>query len=227
MKKKLIVLSGAGISAESGIATFRDADGLWHGHRIEDVASPEGFAKNPSLVLDFYNQRRRNCLEAQPNAAHIGLAKLESNFDITVITQNVDDLHERGGSSKVIHLHGELLKKCSTKNQSITYPYETDIQVGDKAPDGGDFRPFIVWFGEAVPKIDEAIDAAKQADIFVIVGTSLLVYPAAGLAQYVPYNCPIYIIDKNIPSFGNLQNVIVIEEKATLGVEKLTQLLLQ
>jgi NAD-dependent deacetylase len=225
-KQKIVILTGAGISAESGISTFRDSDGLWHGHKIEDVASPEGFRNNPQLVLDFYNQRRTNCIEAQPNNAHLGLVKLEEKYEVTIVTQNVDDLHERGGSSNVIHLHGELLKKRSTSNEFKTFPYQEDIKVGDLAPDGGFYRPFIVWFGEAVPKMDLAIEAASKADVFIIIGTSLLVYPAAGLAEYTPIHCNLFIIDKNIPTLTQINSITKIEEKATEGVSQLLKILL-
>ena len=198
MKKKLVVLTGAGMSAESGISTFRDANGLWENYRVEDVATPEGFARNPELVLDFYNQRRRELLKTEPNAGHYGLAALEKEFDVRIITQNIDNLHERAGSTHVIHLHGELMKSCSVKDLETTYPIDPahpDIHVGDKAPDGSQLRPFIVWFGEPVPMIEPAIREVEGCDIFVVIGTSLNVYPAAGLLNYVRRGQPIYLID--------------------------------
>ncbi|MDD4114020.1 MAG: NAD-dependent deacylase, partial [Massilibacteroides sp.] len=178
--KKLVVLSGAGMSAESGISTFRDSDGLWERYRVEDVATPEGFAANPSLVLDFYNQRRRQLLECKPNAGHLGLATLEKDFEVRIITQNIDNLHEQAGSTKVLHLHGELMKYCSVYDLNTAYPIspeDSDLHLGDKAPDGGQRRPFIVWFGEPVPMIEPAIEWVMEADIFVVIGTSLNVYP--------------------------------------------------
>ena len=176
MKKKLVVLTGAGMSAESGISTFRDSDGLWEKYRVEDVATPEGFAANPELVLNFYNQRRRELLNTKPNAGHIGLADLEQEFDVHIITQNIDNLHEQAGSSHVVHLHGELMKACSVRDLNTTYdisPENPDLHIGDKAPHGVQLRPFIVWFGEAVPMIDPAIRLVEDCDIFVVIGTSL------------------------------------------------------
>ncbi|RYZ55100.1 MAG: NAD-dependent deacylase, partial [Sphingobacteriales bacterium] len=193
--KKLLVLTGAGISAESGIKTFRDADGLWEGHDVMEVATPEGFKKNPSLVLDFYNQRRQQLKDVKPNAAHMGLAQLEKEFDITVVTQNVDDLHERGGSTKIIHLHGQLLQARSSQNPDAVIYWSDDIHLGQKAGDGSQLRPHIVWFGEAVPAMDEAMVIASEADILVVIGTSLQVYPAAGLISYVQPNVPVFYID--------------------------------
>ena len=184
MKKKLVVLTGAGMSAESGISTFRDSDGLWEKYRVEDVATPEGFAANPELVLNFYNQRRRELLNTKPNAGHIGLADLEQEFDVHIITQNIDNLHEQAGSSHVVHLHGELMKACSVRDLNTTYDISSenpDLHIGDKDPHGVQLRPFIVWFGEAVPMIDPAIRLVEECDIFVVIGTSLNVYPAAGL----------------------------------------------
>ena len=196
--KKLVILTGAGMSAESGISTFRDSDGLWNNYRVEDVATPEGFVANPQLVLDFYNHRRRELIKSEPNDGHKGLAALEKYFEVHIITQNVDNLHERAGSSHVIHLHGELMKSCSVKNTNEPFQIpedNTDINIGDKAPDGGQLRPFIVWFGEAVPKIEEAIRYVESSDIFVVIGTSLNVYPAAGLLNYVKNGQPIFLID--------------------------------
>jgi len=224
-KKKLVVLSGAGISAESGLKTFRDSDGLWEGYNIEDVATPRAWRKDPQLVLDFYNYRRRNVLEAQPNAAHHGLAELEKNFDVTIITQNIDDLHERAGSTNVLHLHGEIFKMRSERNIELVYEIKGDIKIGDKAEDGQQLRPHIVWFEEPVPKIEEAIPVVRQADIFVVVGTSLVVYPAAGLVNYAPWNAPKYIIDKRIPYTSEITNITAIEKPATEGVKILLSLL--
>ncbi|MFV0607298.1 MAG: SIR2 family NAD-dependent protein deacylase [Niabella sp.] len=223
MKKKLVVLSGAGISAESGIKTFRDSDGLWEGYDVTEVASPEGWQKNPALVLDFYNQRRRNVKEVQPNAAHLGLAALEKDFDVTIITQNIDDLHERAGSSSVIHLHGEIFKMRSEKAIFPNYDIMGDIAIGNLAPDGGQLRPDIVWFGEAVPKIGEAAEIAAMADVFVVIGTSMVVYPAAGLINAVPVFTPKFIIDKNIPEVLAFRNLTTIEKPATEGVKELME----
>lgn len=197
--KNLVVLTGAGISAESGIATFRDSDGLWCNHRVEDVATPEGWYTNKQLVLDFYNERRRGLITAQPNEAHKKLAELQKHFNVTIITQNVDDLHERAGSENVIHLHGELKKARSEKNEHLVYDCNGDILKGDLAEDGAQLRPHIVWFGEAVPMIEVAMQIAATADIFLIVGTSLQVYPAVGLMHYVPAYSPIYLIDPVAP----------------------------
>ena len=200
MKKKLVVLSGAGISAESGISTFRDANGLWENHRIEEVASPEGFRKNPQLVLDFYNLRRRQLKEVQPNVAHRILAELERDFEVHIITQNVDDLHERAGSTQIIHLHGELRKVRPVNNEENIIPWEEDLNLGDVNEYGVQLRPHIVWFGEAVPMMEQAAYIAAEADIFVVVGTSMQVYPAAGLIDYVSDNCEIFIIDPHLPN---------------------------
>jgi len=220
-KLKLVVLTGAGISAESGLRTFRDSDGLWEGHNIEDVATPRAWRRNPQLVLDFYNFRRKDVLNAVPNAAHIGLVELEKNYDVQIITQNVDDLHERAGSGKVMHLHGEILKMRSERNTFRTYPILKDIKIGDKAEDGGQMRPHIVWFEEPVPMIEEAIPLMESADIFVLIGTSLVVYPAAGLVDYVDESVPKYIIDKNIPPVRRYRNIIAIEKPATEGIRDL------
>ena len=201
MKKKLVVLTGAGMSAESGISTFRDSDGLWEKYRVEDVATPEGFAANPELVLNFYNQRRRELLNTKPNGGHIGLADLEKEFDVDIITQNIDNLHEQAGSTHVLHLHGELMKVTSSlapndPSQISTLPAgHPDVHIGDLAPDGSQLRPFIVWFGELVPQIAPAIELCRQAQVMIVIGTSLNVYPAAGLTRYVPRTAPIYLID--------------------------------
>ena len=224
-KKKLVVLSGAGISAESGLKTFRDGDGLWEGYNIEDVATPRAWRKNPQLVLEFYNFRRQNVLDAQPNAAHHGLADLEKNFNVTIITQNIDDLHERAGSTNVLHLHGEIFKMRSEKNHELIYEIKGDIKIGDTAEDGGQLRPHIVWFEEPVPKIEEAIPVVREADLFVVVGTSLVVYPAAGLINYAPWEIPKYIIDKRIPYTSEITNITKIEKPATEGVRQLITLL--
>lgn len=227
MKKKLVVLTGAGISAESGIRTFRDSNGLWEGYDVMEVASPEGWRKNPALVLDFYNQRRKNAVDAKPNAAHTGLAALEKYFDVTIITQNIDDLHERGGSANVIHLHGEIFKMRSERSLSPSFEIKSDIHIGELAPDGVQLRPDIVWFGEAVPMIEKAAMIAADADIFVVVGTSMVVYPAAGLIDMVPDSNPKFVIDKSIPYIKPVHNLITIEKPATLGVAKLQEILLE
>lgn len=219
--KKLIVLTGAGISAESGIKTFRDADGLWENHRIEEVATPEGWAANPELVLQFYNQRRAQLFEVQPNAGHRALVDLEQRYDVHIITQNVDDLHERAGSSKVLHLHGELRKVRSTRYPELVYPWEGDLQLGDTCKRGAQLRPHIVWFGEAVPMLEAAAELASEADIFMVVGTSLQVYPAAGLMAYAPRHIPVYYIDPKPQVNYELQrmpNLRVIAEPASTGV---------
>ena len=225
-KKKLVVLTGAGISAESGIRTFRDSGGLWEGYDVNDVATPEAWIKNPELVLRFYNERRKNVAAAVPNAAHIGLAALEKYFDVTIITQNVDDLHERAGSTNIIHLHGEIFKMRSEYDASIIKEIKDDIQVGDRAADGHQFRPHIVWFGEEVPMMETATKVAYHAEIFVVVGTSLVVYPAAGLINYVAMEVPKYVIDKSIPSLPTMKNLTLIEKPATEGVAELSELLL-
>lgn len=220
--KKIVVLTGAGMSAESGINTFRDADGLWEGHDVMEVASPEGFARNPELVLDFYNQRRRQLLKVKPNSAHFALADLENSYDMTIVTQNVDDLHERAGSSKIIHLHGELLKASSTRDHRLVYNWEKDIMLGDLCELKSQLRPYIVWFGEAVPLLDTAIEITIQADILIIIGTSMQVYPAASLVNYVQGNTPIYFIDpKPSVSQHSFSNLTIIPEKATTGVQYL------
>jgi len=224
MKKHIVVLSGAGISAESGIKTFRDANGLWEGHDVMEVASPEGFAKNPELVLDFYNQRRKQLLEVEPNQAHIDLALLEKTYNVSIITQNVDDLHERAGSSNVIHLHGELLKSRSVVSDLEIYDCKTDIILGDKNEKGEQLRPHIVWFGENVPLIDKAVAICETADILIIVGTSLQVYPAASLLQFTPNYIPKFYIDAS-PAPTNNPAIQVIAKKATVGVKEVIALL--
>lgn len=219
-KKHIVVLSGAGISAESGLKTFRDSDGLWMGHNIEDVATPRAFKKNPQMVLDFYNMRRRDVAEAMPNKAHQILAELEKDFNVSIITQNIDDLHERAGSTNVIHLHGEIFKMRSSNDESIIHPIKKDIQLGDVAPDGSQWRPHIVWFEEPVPLIEDAALIMGIADIFLLIGTSLQVYPAAGLIHYVDDKTPKFIIDKKTPPIGALKNVKIIEASATVGIEE-------
>ncbi|HTG55091.1 MAG TPA: NAD-dependent deacylase [Niabella sp.] len=225
MKKKLVVLTGAGISAESGIRTFRDSDGLWEGYDVTEVASPEGWKRNPELVLDFYNMRRKQALKALPNAAHTGLAEWEQWFDVQIITQNIDDLHERGGSSHVTHLHGEIFKMRSVKSLSPSFEIKGDIRLGDLAGDGGQLRPDIVWFGEAVPMIEKAIAITRTADIFVVIGTSLVVYPAAGLIDIAPFHSLKFVVDKNIPLVKPVSNLVTIEKPATEGVKELTGIL--
>ncbi len=224
-KKKLVVLTGAGVSAESGLKTFRDSDGLWEGYNIEDVATPNAWRKNPQLVLEFYNYRRKNVLDAQPNAAHIGLAELEKDFDVHIITQNIDDLHERAGSTKVLHLHGEIFKMRSVKRETLVYDIKGDISMGDTAEDGAQLRPHIVWFGEAVPMIEAAVPLVNRADIFVVIGTSLVVYPAAGLVEYAPEEAPKFIVDRRIPGVSAVRNLTAIEKPATEGIAELRQLL--
>jgi len=226
MRKKIAVLTGAGISAESGIKTFRDADGLWENHRIEDVATPEAFELNPLLVLDFYNQRRRQLLQCQPNSAHTALAMLEKDYDVTIITQNVDDLHERGGSTNIIHLHGQLLKSRSSKHEFPIYDQTTDIEIGDLCDKGTQLRPHIVWFGEAVPEIDRAIPVIQQCDILIVIGTSLMVYPAAGLVNYASYNAAKFLIDPHQLSLPCIPNLRFINATATEGMATLVTELL-
>ena len=233
MKKKIVVLTGAGVSAESGVSTFRDSDGLWEKHRVEDVASIEGWYRDPALVLDFYNARRAQLATVRPNAAHIAIASLENEYDVTVVTQNVDNLHERAGSTRIIHLHGELTKvrpeNCCNDRDGFSEATVFDIgseeiHVGDLAPNGAQLRPHIVWFGEAVPKIEAAIDAVEAADIILIVGTSLQVYPAAGLYRYAKTGVPIYIIDPNdVPVRDG--RITHIRDVATKGMEEFKNIL--
>lgn len=227
MKKRLVVLTGAGISAESGIKTFRDSDGLWEGHNVMDVATPEGWYKNPALVLDFYNQRRRQLHEVNPNLGHNTLVELENDFEVTIITQNVDDLHERAGSSHVVHLHGELLKVRSTKNENHILDWKTDLFLGDFDANGNQLRPHIVWFGEEVPALDEAINITRTADYFAVIGTSLQVYPAAGLISYTKKTTPVFYIDPKPATISNLYNPLeMIPMNATDGVPFLKNSLL-
>ena len=231
--KNLVVLTGAGMSAESGISTFRDSGGLWDRYPVEQVATPEGYAANPRLVIDFYNERRKQLLEVKPNRGHELLAELEQEFQVTVITQNVDNLHERAGSSHVIHLHGELTKVTSSWQQNNPEyirelkPEEYEVHIGDLAPDGSQLRPFIVWFGEAVPMIETAVEYAEKADIFVIIGTSLNVYPAAGLLNYVPAGVPVYLIDPKQVAIASGRKVHVIQKGASEGMAELKKMLLE
>ncbi len=222
MKKKLVVLTGAGISAESGIKTFRDADGLWEGHDVMEVASPQGWHKNKRLVLDFYNQRRKQLQHVTPNLGHVVLAQMEADFDVHIITQNVDDLHERAGSTKVLHLHGELLKVRSVADENYILDWKEDLHEDDRDPEGNPFRPHIVWFGEAVPALDEAIEITRQADFFAVIGTSLQVYPAAGLLHYTHRQAPVFYIDPKPAVIYDLANPLeVIPMNATTGVPAL------
>lgn len=228
-RKKLVVLSGAGISVESGISTFRDSNGLWEKHRVEDVASPEGWQRDPALVLDFYNQRRKQLLLVEPNDGHYALAELEKEFDVQIITQNVDNLHERSGSSNVIHLHGELTKARSTGPGEEVFelsPANFEIKTGDKCPKGFQLRPHIVWFGEAVPEIERAIQITEQADVFLVIGTSMNVYPAAGLLNYLTAGTPVFLIDPNEVAIHK-QNVTVIKMGASEGMKELKKILSQ
>ena len=217
--KKLVVLSGAGISAESGISTFRDSDGLWENHRIEDVASPKGWEKNPELVLNFYNQRRQQLYQVHPTNAHYLLQKLEQDFEVQIITQNVDDLHERAGSKNVLHLHGELLKVCSDKNKHLVYTKTDDVHIGDKATDGNQLRPFIVWFGEEVPLLEDAANIVSSADILLIIGTSMQVYPAAGLYHFLKPNAKIFIINPKDEIIIQKNKTVFIKNTACKGMQ--------
>lgn len=229
--KKVVVLTGAGMSAESGISTFRDSGGLWEKYPVADVATPEGYARDPQLVLDFYNARRRQLSSVKPCRGHELLAEMERDYDVTIITQNVDNLHERAGSSRVVHLHGELMKATSSVHPDnpdyvVTLPEEhPDIALGDLAADGSQLRPFIVWFGEAVPLIEEAIRMTQEADVFVVIGTSLNVYPAAGLLRYVPEGAPVYLIDPKPVSVSSSNRIVFIRESASEGVAHLMELL--
>ncbi|MDB2384877.1 NAD-dependent deacylase [Polaribacter sp.] len=224
--KRVVVLTGAGISAESGIKTFRDADGLWEGHDVMEVASPQGFAKNPTLVLDFYNQRRKQLKTVSPNKAHYNLAKLEENFKVNIITQNVDDLHERTGSTNILHLHGELLKARSVVDENFVLEWKKDLILGDFCPNGNQLRPHIVWFGEMVPMLEKAVEIVAKADVLVIIGTSMQVYPAASLVDYVPEHTPIYFIDpKPAVNANQFENLTIIENVASLGTDELLETL--
>ncbi|WP_288438291.1 NAD-dependent deacylase [uncultured Chryseobacterium sp.] len=219
--KKLTILSGAGISAESGIKTFRDGDGLWENHNVTDVASPEGWRRDRALVLEFYNQRRRQLHEVQPNEAHQLLAELEKYFEVQIVTQNIDDLHERAGSTDILHIHGELFKSCSCNNKNLIYEQKEDINIGDKAEDGAQLRPFIVWFGEDVPLYQKAKEIVKEADILLVIGTSLQVYPAAGLIHDIKDDCLLIVINPNETGFGYGQRAVVMKETATQGMKLL------
>ena len=231
MKKNLVILSGAGMSAESGISTFRDAGGLWDKYPVMQVASAEGYVRDPELVINFYNERRKQLLDVEPNAGHIGLAELEKDFNVTVVTQNVENLHERAGSTRIIHLHGELTKVCSSRDPynpryvKELKPEEYEVKMGDKAGDGSQLRPFIVWFGEAVPEIETAVDYVEKADIFVIIGTSMNVYPAAGLLNYVPRTAEVYLIDPKPVDTHSMRQIHIIQKGASEGVKELKKLL--
>ena len=231
MKKNLVILSGAGMSAESGSSTFRDAGGLWDKYPVMQVASAEGYVRDPELVINFYNERRKQLLDVEPNAGHIGLAELEKDFNVTVVTQNVDNLHERAGSTRIIHLHGELTKVCSSRAPynpryvKELKPEEYEVKMGDKAGDGSQLRPFIVWFGEAVPEIETAVDYVEKADIFVIIGTSMNVYPAAGLLNYVPRTAEVYLIDPKPVDTHSMRQIHIIQKGASEGVKELKKLL--
>jgi NAD-dependent deacetylase len=226
--KKLTVLSGAGISAESGIPTFRASDGLWENHRIEDVATPEAWERNPALVLDFYNQRRRTAQHAQPNQGHTLLASLEQHFEVTIVTQNVDNLHERAGSTHVLHLHGSLFEARSSADETLIYPIAgTELTLGERCAKGSQLRPNIVWFGEAVPMMEVAIAHAAACDVFLVVGTSLQVYPAAGLIRYAPYKAAKFLVDPTLPALPNIPNLRTIEAVASEGMKKVKKILLK
>ncbi len=219
--KKIVVLTGAGISAESGIKTFRDADGLWEGHDVMEVASPMGWQRNQHLVLDFYNKRRAQLFNVQPNLGHLALVELEKHFEVNIVTQNVDDLHERAGNSNITHLHGELLKVRSTKNKNLIYPWKKDLNIGDVCAENFQLRPHIVWFGEEVPMLDTAVEIVSEADVLLIVGTSMQVYPAANLVNYIQQNTPIYFIDpKPLITKNSFNNLTIINEVASTGVPK-------
>ena len=226
MKKKLVVLTGAGISAESGLRTFRDSDGLWEGHDVQEVATPEGWQTNPELVMEFYNQRRKQALGAKPNAAHEILKDLETHFDVSIITQNVDNLHEKAGSTHVLHLHGQLMQSRSSVDERLVYDMDHwELKLGDLCEKGSQLRPNVVWFGEAVPKMEEAVDITATADVLLVVGTSLVVYPAASLVYYTPQNAPIFIVDPNKPDVAAHPRLHFIEEKATIGMQQIQEIL--
>ena len=226
MKKNLVVFSGAGISAESGVQTFRDSNGLWENHRVEDVASIEGFERNPQMVLDFYNARRRQLNEVEPNKAHLILADLENYFDVNIITQNVDDLHERAGSTKVLHLHGELKKARPVNSDTNIISWEKDLNLGDLNFEGVQLRPHIVWFGEMVSEMENAIELCVTADLFLVIGTSMAVYPAAGLIHYIPKNCKVFVIDPSLPNiFTKTENYF--QTSATQGMELFREKIIQ
>ena len=224
---KIAILTGAGMSVESGLATFRGGGGLWDNYPVEQVATPQGFAANPALVLEFYNKRRRELLTTEPNKGHAVIAALEKEHDVVVITQNVDDLHERAGSTNVIHLHGELMKACSSRNPNdlrcvgLLPSADAEIAIGDKAADGSQLRPYIVWFGEAVPLMDDAILALRDADLFIIIGTSLNVYPAAGLLNYAPSGIPVFLVDPNEVNVRGVRNIVTIRKGASEGMQEI------
>jgi NAD-dependent deacetylase len=225
--KKIVVFTGAGISAESGIKTFRDTDGLWEEYKISEVATPEAWYKNPALVQDFYNKRRKQVMEAQPNKAHYALAELEKHFDVQIITQNIDDLHERAGSKNVLHLHGEIMKARSTASEKLIYPVKNGIiSMGDKCEKGFQLRPHVVWFGEEVPNMDIACEIASKADVLITIGTSLSVYPAAGLIYYTPKKSKVYLIDPQGKNIDTIENLEIIKEKAGTGVPALVERLI-
>ena len=227
INKTLVAITGAGISAESGIKTFRDSDGLWENHDITEVASPEGWQKNRELVLEFYNQRRRQLHEVQPNKAHRILADLEQHFDVQIITQNIDDLHERAGSTNILHLHGELFKSRSSNNSKYIYQQKDDIKIGDKAEDNAQLRPHIVWFGEDVPLIPKAAKLVSQADILLVIGTSMQVYPAAGLVNYISKDCQLIVINPDDTDYNFDKKAVHIKEKAVKGMEAIYKVLLE
>lgn len=225
--KKIVVFTGAGISAESGIKTFRDSNGLWEEYDISEVATPEAWFKNPALVLDFYNKRRKQVMEAQPNAAHLALVKLEKYFDVQIITQNIDDLHERAGSKNVLHLHGEIMKARSSTYSNLIYPVKNGIiSLGDKCEKGYQLRPHVVWFGEEVPNMEIAYEITSKADIFITIGTSLSVYPAAGLIHFTSDKCMVYLVDPEAKNIDTLKNLGIIKEKAGIGVPALVDKLI-
>lgn len=224
MKRRIVILTGAGISRESGLQTFRDGDGLWNNYRIEEVATYDAWLSNRELVLDFYNQRRKQLLEVQPNKAHYALKDLEQQYDVQIITQNVDDLHERAGSSRILHLHGELRKVRSTRNASLVFELDGwELKTGDLCPEGSQLRPHIVWFGEAVPMFDEAVRITKTADVVMVIGTSLNVYPAAGLMHYAPNHSPVFLIDPGEFRFSHGKPPVHIQKQATIGVPELVE----
>ncbi len=223
-KKRLVVLSGSGISAESGLATFRDSGGLWEGYNVNEVATPEAWGQNPELVLDFYNLRRKQAAEASPNAAHFGLAELESIFNVQIVTQNVDDLHERAGSNEVLHLHGELTKARSVENEHLVIEIGSKpVHLGDVGEDGYQLRPHIVWFGEMVPMLEKAAQIVSKAEILVVIGTSLVVYPAASLVHYAPVHCEKFIIDPSTPELNSFEGWEHFKTNATEGIQLLTE----
>jgi NAD-dependent deacetylase len=226
--KKIVILTGAGISAESGLKTFRDSDGLWEGYDVSEVATPEGWRKNPGMVQEFYNMRRKAVLESQPNAAHLALAQLEDHFDTVIITQNIDNLHEQAGSKNIVHLHGIITKSQSSLDPTLVYNIEGyEIKMGEKCEKGSQLRPHVVWFGEAVPMIELAMQHCTEADIFMIIGTSLAVYPAAGLIDFAPTESPKFLIDPNAPSVSSIRNLITIREKASVGIPLLVDQLIE